>query len=300
MSGPYADAFDQYYRAGWRSMLPLPPRAKKYPPSGYTGGGGKDPSYADMFAWSETHAASNIALRMPPNVIGIDVDNYGDKDGATSLAIAEATYGELPPTWRSTSRDDGVSGIRFYRVPEGLAWPGEVGHSIEIIQRHHRYSVAWPSVHPEGGTYRWINPEGVVSTQIPNPDDFPLLPETWVEGYTGGELATHTKRVDVKSSDAMGWFVGADHSTDVMCDRMTRATEQHTNELSGSAHNSTRDAVLRIARLTNEGHHGAVAALAQVRQAFLTEATSQNRDLIGMHRRTQPEAEREFTDLAAS
>lgn len=301
MTGPYAAAADIYWRAGWRGILPLPANKKHDPPKGYTGAGGHDPYYPEVWEWVTGPAgAGNIALRMPSNVIGIDVDDYGDKRGGDTLALAEAAHGPLPPTWRSTSRDDGTSGIRLYRIPEGLAWPGEVGASIELIQTRHRYCVVWPSIHPEGRTYRWISPDGLVSTAVPDPDELPLLPDSWVQAYTGGELATNTVRVDVKHADAVGWLAATEHATKAMCTRMTKALDQHAADLAGSAHNSTRDATLRIARLADEGHHGAVLALSGVRDAFLREATSPNRDLLGSHRRTEAEAVYEFGELITS
>ena len=300
-TGPYGTAADLYWQAGWRGIVPLPPRAKKHPPRGFTGEAGIYPSYPDIHAWAEgPERLGNIALRMPANVIGIDVDAYGDKPGAQTLALAEAAHGPLPATWRTTSRDDGTSGIRLYRVPEGLAWPGEIGGATEVIQSRHRYAVVWPSVHPEGRTYRWISPAGVVSTTIPDPDALPELPEEWVAAYTGGELATSTARVQVAHSDAIAWIAGRDHATDSMCTRMETALATFTDDLRGSAHNSTRNGVLRIARLADEGHHGAVHALAQVRRLFLADATSPTRAVLGKHRRTDAEAVYEFGEMVAS
>lgn len=300
-AGPYGNAADVYWQTGWRGILPLPPKAKKSPPKGYTGDGGLYPSYPDIHTWANgPERLGNIALRMPANVIGLDVDAYGDKPGAETLRLAEAAHGALPPTWRTTSRDDGVSGIRLYRVPEGLAWPGEIGGATEIIQARHRYAVVWPSLHPEGKTYRWIGPDGVVSTTVPDPETLPLLPQAWVEAYTGGQLAQTTARVTVAHSDAVAWVAGHDHATSSMCTRMEKAVDQFTDDLKGSAHNSTRDAVLRVARLADEGHHGAVHALSYVRKAFLADATNVNRSLLGKTRRTESEAVYEFGELVAS
>lgn len=300
-TGPYASTADTYWAAGWRGVLPLPAKAKKHPPKGYTGEAGQDPAYPEIWEWVNGRTADgNIALRLPAHIIGVDVDNYGDKDGAGTLALTETAHGPLPPTWRTTSRDDGVSGIRLYRVPEGLAWPGEVGPSVDIIQRTHRYIVVSPSIHPEGGTYRWINPEGVVSTTVPDVDDFPPLPDAWVEALTGGQLATHTPRVAVKHAEAVGWIATQEHATSDMCARMEKAVDQHAQALPGSAHNSTRDAVLRVARLAEGGHHGAVLALGAIRAAFIADATNPNRALLGTHRRTEAEAVHEFGDLVTS
>ena len=100
----YASAFDLYHRLGW-PVLPLPYAKKKSPPAGFTGRTGKIPSYADMLAWSEDpkHRNGNLAIRVPRNVIGIDVDNYGKKRGAATLTEAENNWAccrpptELPP-----------------------------------------------------------------------------------------------------------------------------------------------------------------------------------------------------------
>lgn len=301
MTGPYASAADGYWSAGWRGILPLPPKAKANPPAGYTGGSGADPSYADVFTWANsTEGAGNIALRLPRNVIGLDVDNYGDKNGAETLDLAIAQYGPLPPTWRTTSRDDGVSGIRLYRVPEGLAWPGELGAATEIIQHGHRYAVVCPSLHPEGRTYRWVNPAGVTSTAIPDPDELPLLPTAWVEGLTGGALATETARNTLGTKQSAEWLVVQPGAMAEPCHRMRKVIDQANSDLLGSAHVAARDGALRAVRLASEGHPGVVTALADIKRLFTAEATSANRDLLGKRRRTAKEAQKEWDDAVTS
>ena len=49
MSGPYGAAAVDYWNVGWRGVLPVPFRAKKWPPKGYTGADGAYPSYADVY-----------------------------------------------------------------------------------------------------------------------------------------------------------------------------------------------------------------------------------------------------------
>jgi len=209
-SGPYARAAHIYREAGW---YPLPlgngPAQKFPPPSGWTGHSAPYPSAGDVHAWTETHGDRNIGLRMPPGVIGLDVDHYRDKTGADTLAQLEAKFGPLPPTWVSSARP-APSGIRFYRIPHERAgvinWPGEAGKFIEIIQPGHRYAVVWPSINPEaaGAEYRWRheNPStlrehllvprsGQLDTVEPRPQDLPALPVRWIEG-----LALPYERVD--------------------------------------------------------------------------------------------------------
>ena len=117
-------------------------------------------------------------------MIGIDVDDYGDKHGGKTLAELEIELGLLPETVISTSRE-GVSGIRFFRVPAGLKWPSQAGPDVEIIRHGHRYAMVWPSVHPEGREYVWA---GKVNGHLPpTVAELPELPPEWVQHLTGGE-----------------------------------------------------------------------------------------------------------------
>lgn len=302
MSGVYGDWAHAYFAAGWRGILPLPANAKKNPPAGYTGEHGTDPSYPDIQTWVDgPEASGNLALRMPRNVLGVDVDAYGDKIGAVTLGEAETRWGVLPPTWRSTSRDDGVSGIRLYRVPEGLAWPGEIGKDIELIQYRHRYIVAPPSIHPDNRRpYRWITPTGIVSTTIPDPDELPPLPDAWVAGLTNGELATSTARNSADDNEAGLWLATRTDPTAAPCARMSKVVDRMQADLGASAHVAARDGTARAARLADEGHRGVVTALTDMRAAFVTEATRPDRVLLGRAVRTPRQAATEWQDLQTS
>jgi hypothetical protein len=148
---PYAAA-QTYVDLGWTGVIPLPPAKKWPPPSSYTGWNGRDPSPAMIKMWMEQEvgdyqAASNIALRAAADQLGIDVDHYGDKQGGATLFALEQKLGPLPPTYVTTSRTDGVSGIRMFRVEPGLRWPTGPGKDIEFIHKGHRYAIVWPSVH---------------------------------------------------------------------------------------------------------------------------------------------------------
>jgi bifunctional DNA primase/polymerase-like protein len=177
----YGAASEIYWQRGWRGILPIPARAKKYPPTGYTGHDGIDPSYADITAWGEDRPGDNIALRLPVDVVGIDVDAYGTKTGAATLAEAERHWGKLPPTYRTTSRTDGASGIKLFRVP-GATKFADLGGDVETVQHTHRYAMVWPSIHPSGWQYQWIcEIDGNVMDYPPSPDDLPELPSAWVD-----------------------------------------------------------------------------------------------------------------------
>ena len=299
---PYADTADTYWNAGWRGVLPLPYKAKKNPPTGYTGSTGTDPAYPDIAVWMDD-GQRNICLRLPRHVIGIDVDAYGDKPGGFTLREKETDWGPLPPTWRSTSRDDGISGIRLYRIPAGLAWPGEVGPGIETVRRDHRYVVCAPSIHPEtGDTYRWIDPNGITSARaVPDPDQLPFLPDTWVEGLTGGETAKEVARNSMAQNAAMLWIAQLPNAGGVACRRMTTASDQTRADLRDhSAHQTALAGVARLLRLGDEGHSGVVAEVVKLREAFVAEVTRAERAIIGKTRRTEQEARREWDDMLVS
>jgi hypothetical protein len=183
VTAPYREQALTYALAGWPGVLPLPAREKSPVPTGYTGKSGEYTDLNKVAEWvSGPRGDGNVALRMPSTVVGIDVDAYGSKVGWASFKELLERCGDLPATWCSTSRDDGKSGIRFYQIPEGTGW--RKAHSpehIDIIRAAHRYAVVWPSIHPEGRQYRWIDPDGALTTEPPQPEWLPELPTEWLE-----------------------------------------------------------------------------------------------------------------------
>lgn len=284
LTGPavYATAFDAYWEAGWRGILPLPPKQKKPVPRGTTGRDAQDPSYSDVYDWAETFPDGNIALRLPPNVIGIDVDHYDGKDGGGTLDGLVAKYGPLPPTWTTGSRADGVSGIRLYRVPVGLRWPGDLGGGIEVIQARHRYAIVWPSIHPKGGTYTWSHPgelAHVIKDYVPKVMDLPELPQAWVDGLTGGLAEQHIQSADLDLAEAAKWINA--HGAGAECRLTESAAAGYIQELatgSRSRHEVIKDATMRLCHLAAEGHRGSRAAVGRVRAAFLSAMSGDSRE----------------------
>lgn len=267
MTGPYAQAAGDYYAAGWKP-LPLPERRKALPPTGYTGNDGIDPSWPDVMAWIEGgEGAGNVALRLPRGVLGLDIDNYGSKQGAATLESGERLWGPLPPTWRTTSRDDGVSGIRLYRVPVGLRWPGTFGPGTETIRHEHRYAVAPPSVHPEGRTYRWIDPHGHVSLVPPRADELPPLPTAWVVGLTENREASHATGAGMDDTAAGAWLNAHDFGRH-MCGPMSAASDHIAELMADGAHESL-SGLMRLVSLAGRGHEGLFVALRALRPMFI-------------------------------
>lgn len=275
----YGEAAQRYWSAGWRGILPLPPRRKHSPPDGYTGHSGKWPSYPDVFAWTEENPDGNICIRLPEDVVGLDVDNYGTKTGGSTLAEAEKLWGPLPPTVRSTSRDDIHSGIRLYRVPPGVTFKSGITFrdkqlgGIDIIQYSHRYVVVSPSIHPDTGQpYRWLDDSGWVTDEIPCPTTLPELPENWVTELTVGD------RVDLESVD-VGEAIGG-LTTGVPDGAVARRLTQAVVALkdSGSRHDNTLANVLGLLRLSEMGHPGVSGALRVLGDAFVSAVGSERPD----------------------
>jgi len=275
----YADAAEDYWTAGWHGVLPLPPGSKWPPPNGWTGDKGAYPSYPDVLAWVEDKADGNVALRLPDGVIGIDVDHYGTKNGGDTIAYAVAAWGELPPTIRTTSRPNTASGIRLYAVPAGsrlvaqLGFPDrKLGH-VEIIQRHHRYAVVWPSVHPDGPTYAWRDDDGN-TVDIPTPDELPALPEQWLH-HLVAPASSLTDDAATDSVDVRAHLSAMPGGTAdlVVTDRLSRAIIDLSTGM-GSRHDTTTAHVLALLRHAEQGHPGVPDALAVLGDAFVTAVTT--------------------------
>lgn len=230
-----------------------------------------------MAAWTETHADRNIGLRMPPGVIGLDVDHYGSKTGGDTLAALEARFGHLPPTWVSSARP-APSGIRFYRVPleldgREINWPGEAGKFIEIIQPGHRYAVVWPSTNPEaaGAGYEWRFEDGVVHDGVlPYPGSLAPLPDAWVRGLALSYERTDKARLD-DAGQASWWSKLRSADPVGTCDVIHRVCVQageNLRDVTGARHEAARDACAALVRLGGEGHAGAPGAVARLGEAF--------------------------------
>lgn len=267
-----------YLQAGWRP-LPLPANKKSAPPNDWTGGSkphsGETPSRSQLASWAREYPQGNIAVSPPRNVLGIDVDAYDGKKGAETLAEAEQAWGKLPSTWISTARAGTVSGIRWFRIPEGLAWPGKLpqGGGVEVIRWDHRYAVVMPSVHPEGMEYVWVTPDGAaVTDEFPAPEDLPELPARWIDGLTNGRKPWVARaEVELDPAEVTQWV--EDRGDHALCSVMDRTLRKHLNALraagpDGGAHDQMRDGVWAIIGDSQAGHKGVADALERFKKAF--------------------------------
>lgn len=263
-----------YRAAGWLGVLPVPHGRKDPVPAGFTGAGGRWPTDDEIAGWTYTHARCNLALRLPDDVIGIDLDAY--KPAAIStITDAVDSCGPLPETWRSSARYDGLSGIYLYRVPTDIAWKSELGPGVEIIRCGHRYAVAWPSIHPHGWAYRWWHDGGF---GVPRPKELSELPEAWIAELTdtarrgrGARSGKGVAPVAYDLDDAMTpgrplFLVG-------------KRLRQAVADLSGAGcrHDTTCRHVLALLGLGSRRQPGVAAALEHLRDEFVS-AVGPDRD----------------------
>lgn len=265
MLSPYADAAGDYLAGGW-SPIRLPYRKKNPPPIGFTGYEGRYVDAEQVERWSKRGRA-NVGLRLPEQVIGLDVDDYDGKAGGATFADAVARLGPLPPTWRSTSRtDDPVSGIRFYRVPAGHRWVDRLGDNVEVIHHGHRFAVVAPSMHPEGREYGWFDPDGLPADGGPKVDELPELPAAWVAELDRGDAADRDVTVSLEDHEADAWL--ADLPDGTPHPDLLALLEAAEAALLAGRHDTTRNLMLNLVRKGEQGYVGVPTALTTLESMF--------------------------------
>lgn len=309
---PFKATVDQYIGKGW-SPLWLPPAQKSPPPPGCTGHF-TGPTKTDISNWKKnSDPAGNIGVRCPKGFIGFDLDAY--KPGAVEAweglqeRLREAGLPELPETWISSARQDGVSGIRWYKLPAGYQdkrLPGVLGPGIETIQHTHRYAVAWPSIHPKTETpYLWFRPGQVPSGPVHAdviPDvraDLPTLTKQQVEvaGNWSRLYVKHSVR-SANTDEMEEWFAEIHDSEAEPCAMISPSLHKHLAGFDAeagvdldSAHENLVKALWYLAKMGHEGHTGVRTAVFMVRDAFTAEVTREGRE---GSIRAVPEAHEEF------
>lgn len=266
MSTPYATSA-HYYRARGYNPLPLPVKKKDPPPVGVTGYSGAPVSGADVQDYIDNGRpdgikVGNVGLRLPDVVLGLDVDAYGDKAGLQTFLEALDRLGPLPDAPISSSRSDGASGIRLYRVPGGRRWADELGPGVEVIHHGHRYVVAAPSIHPEGMTYRWLNHDHTDREHAPRVEDLPELPAAWVDFLDRGDVADRPQKAQGVTDEALAAWL-AENATGEPCRYVLRLVEELRDAFvaGGSRHDAARLTVAKLVRAADQGHRGVQVGL---------------------------------------
>lgn len=285
---PYATAAAEYLRRGWWPIYSEGGTSGKDGiPPGFTGYTGQPVRSENVARWASSRPAANIAIRLPPDVIAVDVDDYGDKPGAETLAELEERLGPLPPTWVATARPL-PSGKRLYRVPNGSRLRKTMGPGIDVCQFHHRYVLVAPSTHHHtGAPVHWVDmASGEVDygAALPEPGDLPELPWAWLEEFS----ASGTVDVGGVASDqrVRDWAENGTSSTRPgWCDAVIRAVEADIAR-GVSRHDTMQARLCQVAREVAAGGYTADAAITSLRAIWNTATRGEGR-------------EREFDDMLA-
>jgi hypothetical protein len=264
----FRDGVPVYRPLGWTGTIPVTTHGTKAPLyAGITGAEGSDADDELLSFLIRKYGWANIGLRLPWDVIGIDVDAYDGRNGGRTLRRLSGILGPLPTTWRSTSRapEDAVSGIYLFRAPRkpDWLWTGDlgVGSGIEIAQYHHRFATVAPSLHNvTRRPYMWRR--GEREATAPRPEELPQLPLDWARyllssrKYRAGGTAT--------PAEAAEWWSRV--SGGPMCAGMERSARTEARKLREAAagsglHDALIVAVTHLCRNAAEGCTGLNRAL---------------------------------------
>jgi putative DNA primase/helicase len=274
---PFHTAASDYYKAGY---LPIPlPQGKKFPPPK---GVPNDVEYteATLANWLSSPRHHNIGCIVPDGVVVFDIDG---KPGQETLAELENRLGPLPSTWMSFRGDPDRYHLWFV-CDAGMVWPGKLGAGLDVIYRHYRYMVCPPSVHPDGGQYRWANlrNDSLRATMgyLPAIDEFSDLPTSW-RVLANGNGYVHRERASV---DARLWI--KEHGAGNPCPEIKRVVNWHRTAIRkfadlGGMHDAMVNAVWSVLAEISQGHSGGYSGLRRLRETFLAQAEESGRRADG-------------------
>lgn len=175
--------------------VPVPAGQKGPPAAGFTGSKHQARTFDQWFAYVEANPDySNLAMRLPEGVVGVDIDGY-KIEGAESAAMIKSL---MPRTVVISARHrtdadlddyawDGISGIYLYR--SSLNRGGLPG--VDIIRYGHRYAMAPGSVHPSGRTYQALDMR-TGEYALCDITDLPDMPAALAAALTHAEVSTYT------------------------------------------------------------------------------------------------------------
>ncbi|MEZ5237451.1 MAG: bifunctional DNA primase/polymerase [Microthrixaceae bacterium] len=157
------------------------------------------------------------------------------------------------------------SGKYLFKVPPGTRLKGQPGPGIESCQNHHRYVVAWPSLHHTGAVVQWIDTlSREPLDRIPEPDEFPDLPWSWLEGLSSsgsGKVAP-----DATSDEVETWL---ERCTENRAPAWLESlVAKAAEEAKANRHDTILKALCDVAREAEVGAYPAQAAVDQLEKIF--------------------------------
>ena len=297
---PFRNYARKYREKGW-DIVPLPFRQKSSPPENFTGGtGGRNrfATEAELEAWlaDKQWEKGNIAVRVGRmvevdgeqyEVLGIDVDDYGSKNGYNNLCGLEDALGKFPDTWISSARVDCRSGIRWVLVPYGYEYRGQAADNIDVIQHTHRYGVVFPSWNPDSkAQYYWYAPGSVpngtdFAGDIPDVKDLALLPKAWFDHVRKGFRSNDpTATAQGSTRELQKWFEDNCGEPDTLCRTVSRALANKTKALQEGTdhHDPLILGHMNLFLLAVEGHTGWRKAVVQFEKSWLKKLEDEGDD----------------------
>ncbi|MEE1296959.1 MAG: AAA family ATPase [Bifidobacterium sp.] len=249
-----------------RGFYPVPIRPGRKTPAARAWQHAPEWTAADYDRMAAKYSQCGVGL-VGGEFIALDVDaaadHKKDADGVTAFRQLQHDLGELPATYTNTARGkDSPARHYLYRIPD--AYKGQKAHSpaagIDIRADGGQICV-WPTMHPTGRQYVWYAPSGD-ETGVPSLSELPYLPDAWCKAiYTPAGLNPTPTSSTPLNRPADG----------PMCKAVTTALGKWTAApgRKGSRHDTTRDAVHKLANMHAEGHRGALEAIETIRAQYV-------------------------------
>lgn len=211
-------------------------------------------------------------------LVVLDVDSAEghrkDADGVAAFQRLQDELGALPPTYTNTARgEDSASRHYLFRLPE--AYKGKKLHApaagVDLRDKGGQILV-WPSIHPDTKTpYKWYGKDGK-ETGAPLPSELPELPEAWCERLTRGTAGGKKTHEETPVPSVRSLIAGTRPPS--TANRACKAVETAYRKWSadpgrkGARHDTTRDAIYKLASMHEEGHVGAIDAIRDIAAEF--------------------------------
>lgn len=261
---PWAEQAVPLLTLGWEP-IPLPAGQKGPPPFGLTGAAGVVIEEGEILDFEE---GSNVGVRLPKGVIGLDFDLYKDLG---LLKRLQERFGALPSTFITSNAKSPLEGgfTAFYRVPEEFISVGNI-EALDLIQNKHRYALVAPSLHTSGRRYSWRllgapqEPVGAPEVEL-----LPELPLRWLEAL---RAPVREGLDDDYDNTDYGLEVLGDSSSGAgtSCAIVKGALRKHLSKLkqggsTGSRHDLGVAAAWNLGMLRKAGHSG----YAEVKEQYI-------------------------------